>query len=68
MLSWLDNPHRTPSPLLVRQGRKIILNWEHGPLHIDDRSWERPDENAQVTIRLAPEGLQVCAPLAHKEQ
>jgi diacylglycerol kinase (ATP) len=68
MLSWLDNPHRTPSPLLVRQGRKIILNWEHGPLHIDDRSWERPDKNAQVTIRLAPECLQVCAPLPHKEQ
>jgi diacylglycerol kinase (ATP) len=68
MLSWLDNPEPNSSPLLVRQGRKIVLNWEHGPLHIDDRSWERPDKNAQVTIRLAPERLQVCAPLPHKEQ
>ena len=62
MLAWLENPHRTPSPLLVRQGRKIILNWEPSPLHIDDRSWERPEKKAQVTIKLAPDGLQVCAP------
>jgi diacylglycerol kinase (ATP) len=69
MLAWLDNPNRTPSPLLVRQGRKIILNWERGPLHIDDRSWERPDrKNAQVTMKLAPKTLHVCAPLPHKEK
>jgi diacylglycerol kinase family enzyme len=62
MLAWLENPHRTSSPLLVRQGRKIILNWEPSPLHIDDRSWERPEKKAQVTIKLAPKGLQVCVP------
>jgi diacylglycerol kinase (ATP) len=67
MLAWLENPHRTTSPLLVRQGRKITLNWDYGPLHIDDRSWERPDKSAQVTMKLAPEALQVCAPLPHKE-
>jgi diacylglycerol kinase (ATP) len=68
MLAWLEDPHRTASPLLVRQGRKIILNWEHGPLHIDDRSWERPDSNAKVTMKLAAEGLHVCAPVPHKEK
>jgi diacylglycerol kinase (ATP) len=68
MLAWLENPHRTTSPLLVRQGRKITLNWDYGPLHIDDRSWERPDRSARVTMKLAPEGLQVCAPLPHKEK
>jgi diacylglycerol kinase (ATP) len=68
MLAWLENPHRTTSPLLVRQGRKITLNWDYGPLHIDDRSWERPDKSARVTMKLAPEALQVCAPLPHKEK
>jgi diacylglycerol kinase (ATP) len=68
MLAWLENPHRTTSPLLVRQGRKITLNWDYGPLHIDDRSWERPDRSARVTMKLAPEGLQVCAPLPHKDK
>src|SRR6185437_15891095 len=67
MLAWLDNPRRTTCPLLVRQGRKIILRWKDGPLHIDDRIWDRPDKNAQLTIKLAPEGLQVCAPLPHQE-
>jgi len=66
MLAWLDNPRRSTCPLLVRQGRKIILRWKDGPLHIDDRSWDRPEKNAQLTIKLAPEGLQVCAPLPHK--
>jgi diacylglycerol kinase (ATP) len=68
MLAWLENPHRTTSPLLVRQGRKITLNWDYGPLHIDDRSWERRHRSARVTMKLAPEGLQVCAPLPHKEK
>jgi diacylglycerol kinase (ATP) len=68
MLAWLENPHRRTSPILVRQGRKITLNWDYGPLHIDDRSWERPDKSARVTMKLAPEGLQVCAPLPHKEK
>jgi diacylglycerol kinase (ATP) len=68
MLAWLENPHRTTSPLLVRQGRKITFNWDYGPLHIDDRSWERPDKSARVTMKLAPEALQVCAPLPHKEK
>jgi diacylglycerol kinase (ATP) len=63
MLAWLDNPRRSTCPLLVRQGRKIILRWEDGPLHIDDRSWDRPEKNAQLIIKLAPKGLQVCAPL-----
>jgi diacylglycerol kinase (ATP) len=68
MLAWLDNSHRTASPLLVRQGRKIILNWGQGPLHIDDRCWERPDRNGQVIMKLAPDGLRVCAPPLHKEK
>jgi hypothetical protein len=49
MLAWLDNPRRTTCPLLVRQGRKIILRWKDGPLHIDDRSWDRSEKNAQLT-------------------
>jgi diacylglycerol kinase (ATP) len=62
MLSWLDNPQRTASPLRVRQGRKIIFHWENGPLHIDDRSWEGPDRDVQLTVKLAPRALEVCAP------
>jgi diacylglycerol kinase (ATP) len=62
MLSWLENPERTPSPFLVRQGRKIILQWDSGDLHIDDRAWPPPEKPTQVKIKLEPKGLRICVP------
>ena len=37
MLSWLDSPEGNPPPVVVRQGRKVIVQWNGGHLHIDDR-------------------------------
>jgi diacylglycerol kinase (ATP) len=62
MLSRLDNPERTPAPFLVRQGGKIILQWDHGHLHIDDRAWTPAEKPAQVKIKLEPQGLRICVP------
>jgi diacylglycerol kinase (ATP) len=62
MLSWLDNPERTPSPFLVRQGRKIVLQWHSGHLHIDDRAWAPPKKPVQIKIKLEPKGLRICVP------
>jgi diacylglycerol kinase family enzyme len=61
MLSWLDNPDRNRFPFLVRQGRKIVVDWEQGPLHVDDRTFEG-SQATQVTLKLEPRSLRVCAP------
>ena len=60
-LSWLDNPDRNPFPFLVRQGRKVVVDWEHGPLHVDARTFEGA-KGAQVTLKLETTILRVCAP------
>jgi selenium-binding protein 1 len=62
MLSWLENPERIASPFLVRQGRKIILQWENGHLHIDDRAWMPPEKPTPVKIKLEQKKLNVCVP------
>jgi diacylglycerol kinase (ATP) len=62
MLSWLENPERTPSPFLVRQGRKIILQWDSGHLHIDDRTWAPPEKPTRLKIKLERKELSICVP------
>jgi hypothetical protein len=62
MLSWLDSPEGNPPPVVVRQGRKVTLQWNGGPLHIDDRVQPTPEQSAQVKIKLEPTSLRVCAP------
>ena len=62
MLSWLDNPEGTSPPVVVRQGRKVIVQWNGGHLHIDDRVQPTPERPAQVKIKLMPTSLRVCAP------
>jgi hypothetical protein len=60
MLSWLDSPEGNPPPVVIRQGRKVIVWWNGGHLHIDDRV--EPEQPAQVKIKLEPTSLRVCAP------
>ena len=60
MLSWLDSPEGNPPPVVIRQGRKVIVQWNGGHLHIDDRV--EPEQPAQVKIKLEPTSLRVCAP------
>jgi diacylglycerol kinase (ATP) len=62
MLAWLDSPERMPSPLTVRQGRRVILEWADHPLHIDDRCLPHPGESTQIRIKLDREGTQICVP------
>jgi diacylglycerol kinase (ATP) len=62
MLSWLESPERMVPPLTVRQGRRVIVNWDRNPLHIDDRVYHHPGRPEKVKIRLESEGLRVCVP------
>jgi hypothetical protein len=62
MLSWLESPEGNPPPVVVRQGRKVIVQWNGGHLHIDDRVHHTPERPAQVKIKLEPTSLRVCAP------
>ena len=62
MLSWLDSPEGNPPPVVIRQGRKVIVQWNGGHLHIDDRVQPTPERPAQVKIKLEPTSLRVCAP------
>ena len=62
MLSWLDSPEGNPPPVVVRQGRKLIVQWNGGHLHIDDRVQPTPEQPAQVKIKLEPTSLRICAP------
>jgi hypothetical protein len=62
MLSWLDNPERTVSPFLVRQGAKVVLQWDSGHLHIDDRVWTPPEKPVRIKIKLESKGLRICVP------
>jgi diacylglycerol kinase (ATP) len=62
MLSWLDSPEGNTAPLIVRQRRKVILQWYGGHLHIDDRVQPTPERLAQVKIKLEPTSLRICAP------
>ena len=63
MLSWLDSPEGNVPPLVVRQGRKVDLQWHGGNLHIDDRVQPPPERLTKVKIKLEPRSLRVCAPL-----
>jgi diacylglycerol kinase (ATP) len=67
MLAWLENPERTPPPLTIRQGSKVILQWERDFLHIDDRMWPAPRKPAKLKIKLEPESVQVCVPTTKSE-
>jgi hypothetical protein len=67
MLAWLENPERTPSPLTLRQGRKITLQWDRDCLHIDDRVWADPQSPAKLKIKIEPESVLVCAPTVKSE-
>jgi len=48
--------------VVIRQGRKVIVQWNGGHLHIDDRVQPPPEQPAQVEIKLEPTSLRVCAP------
>jgi diacylglycerol kinase (ATP) len=62
MLAWLDGPDRTCSPFVVRQGRKVILHWDSGSLHIDDRVYGPRRSPIEVKVKLKALGLRVCVP------
>jgi diacylglycerol kinase family enzyme len=61
-VSWLDSPNRLAPPFVVRQGRKVVLQWMSGFLHIDDRVWPHPGRPTELKLELEPKSLRFCAP------
>jgi diacylglycerol kinase (ATP) len=61
MLSWIDNPERSP-PLLLRQARKINVKWEGRPLHVDDRAYPHAGVVAELKLRTIRNGVRFCVP------
>ena len=62
MLDWLDNPERSGSPFVVRQGKKVALQWDAGALHIDDKTYGPNPSPVLIKAKIKPMGVQVCTP------
>ena len=62
MSAWLKNPEHAPSPVNVRKGRKINVNWEHSYARIDSRVYLPPKGTNPVDIKLENDGLRVLVP------
>ena len=62
MSAWLKNPEHAPSPVNVRKGRRINVNWEHSYARIDSRVYLPPKGTNPVDIKLENDGLRVLVP------
>ena len=62
MSSWLKNPEKAPSPVSVRKGRRIDVNWEHSYARIDSRVYLPPTGTNPITIKLEDDALRVLVP------
>jgi diacylglycerol kinase (ATP) len=62
MSAWLKNPEDAPSPVTMRKGRKINVNWNHSYARIDSRVYLPPEGTNPVKIQLENDGLRVLVP------
>jgi diacylglycerol kinase (ATP) len=61
MVTWIDNPERSP-PFLLRQARKITLQWEGRTLHVDDQAYPHPGVVTELEIGIIRKGVRFCVP------
>jgi diacylglycerol kinase family enzyme len=62
MSAWLKNPEHAPSPVTVRKGRKVNVDWKHSYARIDSRVYLPPKGSNPIKIRLENDGLRVLVP------
>ena len=62
MSAWLKNPEHAPSPVNVRKGRRINVNWEHSYARIDSRVYLPPKRTNPVDVKLENDALRVLVP------
>jgi len=62
MSAWLKNPEDAPSPVTMRKGRKINVEWKHSYARIDSRVYLPPKGTNPVKIKLENDGLRVLVP------
>src|SRR5262245_23431155 len=62
VLAWLNDPEKAPSPVTIRKGRRVRLNWKHGHARIDDRVYLPPRSSSLIKIKLDKYGVTVLVP------
>jgi len=67
MLKWLETPHaQLPRSIKVRRGRKLKIEWQDVPLHLDDKLPDPPDSKKVVTVKLERDPVKILAPPGFK--
>jgi hypothetical protein len=46
----------------ICKARKVTLNWEDGPLRVDDQVLDPPELACNIIVEIEPDGLRVCVP------
>jgi len=61
MRRWLDDerPHGSP-PLFLRRGRKVSIEWDGTPLHVDDHV--PPPDDGMVELELVGDPVSILVP------
>lgn len=62
LLAWLDAPEQGRAPVLLRQGRRIRIDWPGGPVRLDDTPLT--EEAMSVTLGLEERVLPTLVPRA----
>jgi diacylglycerol kinase family enzyme len=62
MVAWLERPQQEPSPLVVSQGRKVVITGRLPHQRIDDEVFDPTDEETTITIELEHEAAKILVP------
>ena len=62
MVAWLERPQQEPSPLVVSQGRKIVITGRLPHQRVDDVVFEPTKEQTTITIELEHEAAKILVP------
>jgi diacylglycerol kinase (ATP) len=67
MLKWLETPHaQLPKSIKIQRGRKLKIEWQDVPLHLDDKLPKPPDSKKVVTVKLERDPVKILAPPGFK--
>jgi len=62
-MAWIKDPQHRRPPVRVQRGRKVSIIWRKGPIRLDDRIYDPPqDGSATVTVELERVAAKVLVP------
>lgn len=62
MVAWLERPQQEPSPLMVMQGRKIVITGKLPHQRVDDQVFAPTEDVQTITIELEHEAAKILVP------